>query len=88
MSGPAGARDDHLKTGRLGAFGEGDEPIWRAMGGDDTRVIMDAERVQGVGGVPHGGPVRLTAHDDGNGGSCHETLRLKASSRERLEVWQ
>ena len=32
-------------TLRLGALGEGDEPVWRAMGGDDARLVFDAEFV-------------------------------------------
>ena len=34
---------------------------------DDALVVGDAERVERLGGVPHGRPVRLAPHDDRDG---------------------
>ena len=39
-----------LKPCSLRALGEGDEPVGRAMGRDDPRVIADAERFERLGG--------------------------------------
>ena len=39
VRGAAGARDDHLAARRLGALGEGVEPLGRAVGRDDALVI-------------------------------------------------
>ena len=39
----AGAGDDHLEARRPRAFGEGDQPVRRAMGGDDLRVEADRQ---------------------------------------------
>ena len=79
-----------LKPSRLRALGEGDEPVGGAMGGDDPRVIADAERFERLGGAAHDRPVRLAAHDDRDGLSrrstgpadarfveIHEDLRLE-----------
>ena len=48
------------------ALGEGEQPLRRAVGGDDARLVGDAERVERLGGVAHGRPVGLAAHDDGD----------------------
>ena len=55
-----------LKPLRLRALGEGDEPVGRAVGRDDARVVADAERLERLGGAAHHRPVRLAAHDDGD----------------------
>ena len=57
---------DYLKTLACGALGEGHQPIWRAVRGDDARLISDAERFQCLRGVTHGVPIGLGAHDDGD----------------------
>lgn len=62
----AGAGDDNAEAGRLGALGKGIEAFRRAVGGDDPRVVGDTERVERLGGVAHGRPVGLAAHDDGH----------------------
>ncbi len=49
------------------ALGEGDQPVGRAMRGDDARVVADAEFVERLGGAPHRRPVGLAAHDDRDG---------------------
>src|SRR5258705_11763828 len=63
----AGAGDNDLDTGRLGAFGESEQPVRGAMCGDDVLFACDAERGQRFGGMAHGPPVGLASHDDGYG---------------------
>ena len=53
-----------LKPSGFRALGEGDEPVGRAMGRDDPRVVADAERFERLGGAAHDRPIRLAAHDD------------------------
>ena len=67
----AGAGDDHLEAAVLGALGVGIEPLGRAVGRNDAGLVRHAERIQRLGGVPHGVPVGLAAHDDGNGRRGH-----------------
>jgi len=76
MGRAACARDHDLEALRLCALGEGYESVRRAVGRDDAGVIGNAQDVQGLGGMSHGRPIGLAAHDDGNGGSRHGVLRL------------
>ena len=62
----AGTGDDHLKAFRLRALGEGIEPFRSAVGGDDAGLVADVERVERLGGMFHGLPVGLAAHDNGH----------------------
>ena len=79
VRGAAGAGDDHLEARGLGALGEGVEPVGRAVGRDDAGLVGDAERVERLGGVPHGRPVGLAAHDDGDGrGGCRHETAIRA----------
>jgi hypothetical protein len=70
VGGAAGAGDDDLKTLRLGALGEGVEPVRGAVRRDDAGLVRDREGVQGFGRVAHGVPVRLAAHDDRHRRRC------------------
>ena len=63
----AGAGDDDLEAGRLGALGKGKQPVRGAVRRNDALFAVDAERGQRVGGMAHGIPVRLASHDDGDG---------------------
>src|SRR5258708_12612023 len=66
------AGDDDFEAGRLGALGEGKQPVRGAMRGDDAFLASHAEGGEGFGGVAHGVPVRLASHDDGDwGGGGH-----------------
>ncbi len=67
MGRAAGAGDDDLEAGRLGALGKGEQPVRGAVGRDDVFFASHAERGQGFGGMAHGVPVRLASHDDGYG---------------------
>ncbi len=67
MGRPAGAGDDDLEACGLGALGEGEQPVRGPVGRDDAFFAIDPERCQRLGGVAHGLPVRLAAHDDGDG---------------------
>ena len=78
----AGARDDHLHAVRLGALGEGVEPLGRAVGRNDPLVVADLERVESLGGVAHGRPVRLASHDDGDGFGRHARASLGTGRKE------
>src|SRR5258706_15553454 len=64
----AGAGDNDLEPGGLGAPGKSEQPVRGAVGGDDVLLAPDAERGQRFGGVAHGRPVRLASHDNGDGG--------------------
>jgi hypothetical protein len=66
MSGAAGAGDDQLEALRLRAAGEIIKTVGRSVGGDDSSFIGNGEPVQRLGGMAHGLPVRLAAHDNGN----------------------
>ena len=59
------------KPSALAPLAKAYEPVRGAVGRDDAGIVGDAERVERLGGVAHGRPVGLAAHDDGNGDSCH-----------------
>src|SRR5262245_433607 len=44
------------------------------MRGNDLRLVADAERIERIGGVLHGGPIGLAAHDDRNRLPRHRSL--------------
>jgi hypothetical protein len=58
MRRPSGAGDDHLVAGALRAAGEGIQPLGRAVGRDDPRLMADLELVEGLGGM------RITCQSD------------------------
>ncbi len=62
----AGAGDDDLEALRFRPLGEGIEPLGCAVGGDDARFIAHIERIERLGGMLHGLPVGLAAHDNGD----------------------
>src|ERR1700693_112753 len=62
----AGTGDDDLEALLARGLGERIEPLGRAMCGHDYRFMSDARRGRGGGGVLHGFPVGLAAHDDGD----------------------
>src|SRR3569623_3693921 len=82
MGCPSGARDNDLETGGLGAFGEAVEPLGRAVGGDEQPLGGNTEGVERLGGMPHGLPVGLASHDDGNWGG-HGGLILKKRRKDK-----
>ncbi len=57
------------------------------MGRHDLAGVRDADVAQGGGGVAQGGPVRLTAHDDGDRYlRCHDVVRSsKARNTRKVE---
>src|ERR1700675_4895021 len=67
MRGAAGAGDDDLEAGRVRALGKGIEPLGRAVRRDDARLVGHAQSIERVGGMLHGLPVGLAAHDNGYG---------------------
>src|SRR5204863_5107109 len=58
-------------AGRLRALREGIEPVPGAVRRDDALVVGYAQRLEGLGGVPHGRPIGLAPHDDRNGFGRH-----------------
>src|SRR5262249_31368955 len=64
--------DNDLETGSFGAFGKSIKTIGSAVGGHDLGLIAEGQRVQGFGGVLHGRPVGLAAHDDRDRFCRHE----------------
>jgi hypothetical protein len=64
MRSAPGPRDDNLEARALRPLCESDEPVGRAMGGDDARLISNAQIGESLGGSAHDRPVRLAAHDD------------------------
>ena len=77
----AGARDDHLEARRLRALGEIEEPLRRAMRGDDLRLEADLELLEDRGGMAHRLPIGLAAHNDGDGFCGNEQKRNSGSGR-------
>ena len=65
MRGAAGAGNDDLESFRFCPLGEGIEPFRRTVGGNDARRIGHIERIERLGGMLHGLPVGLAAHDNG-----------------------
>ena len=63
----ARAGDDHLEAPVARALGERIKPLRRAMRGYDARLIGDLERLERLGGMLHGLPIGLAAHDNGHG---------------------
>ena len=84
MRGAAGAGDDDLEALRLGRLGEGEVPLGRAVSGDDFRLVADAQRIERIGGVFHGRPVGLAAHDDRNRLPRHRPPRIPPQESGRL----
>ena len=58
--------DDDLETLRFRSLGEGIEPLGRTVRGNDARCITHIERIERLGGMLHGLPVGLAAHDNGD----------------------
>ncbi len=66
----AGAGDDDADAASRGRLGELAHLVRRAVGGDDVRLVGDAELVEGVEALLHGGGIGLRAHDDGDDEDC------------------
>ncbi len=64
MGGAARPRDDHLEARALRPLGESIEPVGRAVGGNDPRLVSDRQGVEGLGSMLEGRPIRLASHDD------------------------
>ena len=67
MGRAARASDDDPEARIPGTAREVEQAFGRAVGGDDPVVMGDAERIERRGGMAHGRPVGLAAHDDGDG---------------------
>jgi hypothetical protein len=80
MRRPARARDDDLQAAFHGRLAIGPEPVGRAMGRDDLRLIPYAQFIKDRGGLFHRGPVGLRPHDDSNVNG-HARPRLVRLSR-------
>ena len=85
-----------LEAGGLGALGEGEQPVRGPVGRDDALFAIDSEHSQRFGGVAHGLPVGLAAHDDGDGcghlvNSVQESKnigRIIGAARGFIKAWQ
>jgi hypothetical protein len=66
VGGAAGASDDGAETARLGAFGEGEQQVRGAVGGDHLDMRGDPQRGEALFGVTQGVPVGARAHHDGD----------------------
>ena len=86
VGGAARAGDDDLVPGSLRAARERIEPVRRAVRRDDALVIGHAERVQRLGGVPHGRPVGLAAHDDRDGFGRHARPLVRHRPKRRRHI--
>ena len=64
MRGAARTGDDELEPALLGRRGIVVKALRRAVGGDDLRLVGDAELVERFGGMAHRLPVGAAAHDD------------------------
>ena len=78
MRGAAGAGDDRLQAALLGAARVFVEPLRRAVGGDDSRLVGYAEFVEHSGGHAQRRPIGFAAHDDADEGTlpCHSRFLL------------
>src|SRR5262249_60400880 len=81
MARPAGTGNDHLEACRLGALGEGIEPLRGPVRRDDAFLVADTELVERFRGMPHGIPVRLASHDN-----CYRGGHEINSSRESRNI--
>ena len=63
----AGTSDDDFEARSLRTLGERIKTLRRTMRRYNTLVVGYTERIKRVGGVLHGLPVRLAAHDNGDG---------------------
>ena len=59
--------NDDLEPSLCRTLGKLHQPVGCAMRRDDARIICHAQLFQRIGGAFHRGPVRLAAHDDGDG---------------------
>ncbi len=82
MGGSTSPGNHDLEAGRLGPLGKGTQPIRGAVRRHDQRLVGNAQRSQGFGGVTHGLPVGLATHDDGDGG-CHAEIFEKGGKKRR-----
>jgi len=64
MRGAAGTGDDDLDAALFGLRGVREKKIGRAVRGDHTSFMRNAQIIEGVRGVRHGFPVGDGAHDD------------------------
>jgi hypothetical protein len=64
----ARAGDDHPQSSPPSRFRVLEQPLRRAVRGDDARFESDAECLQGIGRVMQGCPIGLAAHDDAYAG--------------------
>ena len=75
----ARAGDDHFKAASFGVVGIFHHPIRGAMGGDDAAFVRHVEVAQRLGGMAHGFPVGLAAHDDADRAVVAEVMSDAAS---------
>src|ERR1700693_2848515 len=91
MRGAAGAGDDHLEARRFRALGESVKPLGGAMRRDDSRLVRHAQSIERVGGMLHGLPVGLAAHDNSYGFRSQRRHRKSPCAKEaphyRLARW-
>lgn len=80
MGGAAGTRDDDLEAFVFRAIGKIIKAIRRAVGGNDAGFVFHVQRIQRIGGILHGLPVGLAAHDDGDGGVSAVTSLLRLTA--------
>src|SRR5579864_2323751 len=64
MRSAAGACDDHLEPAAGRTLGVGRHSLGRAVRGNDSALMRNAERAQGLRCGLEGGPVRLASHDE------------------------
>src|ERR1700749_4489769 len=66
------ACNQHLYAALLGGRCVFEEQVWRPMGGNDTRLVRNAEIFERFDGVLHRFPIGRRAHDDAD-----ERLRIR-----------
>src|SRR5262245_9463142 len=86
MGRTACARDHDLESLLAGRLGELEQPVRRAVGGDDERFVSDAKRLERIGSMLHGRPIGLASHDDCDRLPCHLVLWPKKGSLQ-LSGW-
>ncbi|CDL37868.1 hypothetical protein [Citrobacter freundii] len=73
-----GSGNNHLITVLFSAFGEAEQFVWGAVGGDDFNMMRNVQDFEDFGGELHGSPVAFGPHHDATrAGLLREDMRLK-----------
>ena len=80
MGGASGSSDNDAEAAGFGLFGVLEEPVGRAVRGDDARFMRDGEELKDFDGGREDFVVTLAAHYDADENRLSETARLRRDS--------